>query len=77
MLPDRQVEQPAGSINLMDLAASPAPAGQDPAVCKAAGRITELLGENRHLHELIHSNTHTYININIYMHPDTFIHLME
>lgn len=47
MLPDSQVEQPAGSINLMDLAASPAPAGQDPGVCKAEGRITELLGENR------------------------------
>lgn len=43
MLPDSQVEQPAGSINLMDLAASPAPAGQDPGVCKAAGRVTELL----------------------------------
>ena len=47
MLPDSQVEQPAGSINLTDLAASPAPAGQDPTVCKAEGRITELLGENR------------------------------
>lgn len=47
MLPDSQVEQPAGSINLMNLAASPAPAGQDPGACKAEGRITELLGENR------------------------------
>lgn len=60
MLPDSQVEQPAGSINLMDLAASPAPAGQDPGVCKAAGRVTELLGENRYLHKLTRSATHTY-----------------
>lgn len=57
MLPNSQVEQPAGSINLMDLAASPAPAGQDPGVWKAAGRVTELLGENRYLHKLIHSDT--------------------
>lgn len=47
ILPDTQVEQLVGSINLMDLAGSYAPAGHDPEVCKAKGRITELLGENR------------------------------
>lgn len=73
MLPDSQVEQPAGSINLRDLAASAAPAGQDPGVCKAEGRIAELLGENRSLHALISSDTS--IHICIYTH--TFVHIME
>lgn len=69
MLPDSQVEQPAGSINLTGLAASPAPAGLDPGVCKAAGRVTELLGENRYLH--------TYIYIYIYTHIHLYISQSE
>lgn len=76
MLPDSQVEQPAGSINLTDLAASPAQLAK---ILKSAKPKAEFLNYWEKTDSCISLYTviHTHIYISLYTHAHTFIHIIE